>query len=215
MQLTKEQWSKIIAALLVCALAILSAFGYDVIVDQPREQAIAQEALQPDWLQPAGIGTRGTGYNTACYLEQGGAQLTCDSPGVIQMNTGATLDLNAGTLQFEGATPDGYETSLGVVEPTADHPILLPNLTGTVLLTSTPKVLVFGTNTITTTLAVSHGLTDVTQVFCSLAQDSEANAATCSATISGGTATIKVWKADGVTAGSVGKQVSWMVVGTP
>lgn len=37
-------------------------------------------------------------------------------------------------LFFEGATNDGFETLLTVVDPTADNTITLPNLTGTVAL---------------------------------------------------------------------------------
>ena len=37
---------------------------------------------------------------------------------------------------FEGATADAYETTLAVVDPTADRTITLPNATGTVALTS-------------------------------------------------------------------------------
>jgi hypothetical protein len=50
--------------------------------------------------------------------------------------TGELLIGNAGTLVFEGATADGFETTLTVADPTADHTITLPNLTGTVALTS-------------------------------------------------------------------------------
>ena len=39
------------------------------------------------------------------------------------------------TLQFEGATSDGAQTTLTVVDPTADRTITLPNATGTVLTT--------------------------------------------------------------------------------
>jgi hypothetical protein len=38
-----------------------------------------------------------------------------------------------GTLTFEGSTADGFETTLGVVNPTADRTILLPNQSGTVV----------------------------------------------------------------------------------
>jgi len=213
MTITKEQWGKIIGIVLTAVIALLGVFGYDVLVIQPRDAQIAETSTGA---LSAGLATRsGTGYNTACYLEQGGAQLTCDSGGTIQVNSGATLDVNAGTLQFEGATADAYEGVIAITDPTADRSYTLPNLSGNFLLTTTPKVTVFGTNTITDTLTINHGLSNVTQVFCSLTQDSEANAATCSSTISGGTAVVKVWKADGATAGSVGKQVAWMVVGTP
>ena len=49
-----------------------------------------------------------------------------------------TGDLTMGedtTLIFEGATDDGYETTLTVADPTADRTITLPNVTGTVVTT--------------------------------------------------------------------------------
>lgn len=50
--------------------------------------------------------------------------------------TGA-LEIGAtGSLVFEGSIADGFETTLAVADPTADHTITLPNLTGTVALTS-------------------------------------------------------------------------------
>ena len=39
------------------------------------------------------------------------------------------------SLTFEGATADAYETTLTVVDPTADRTITLPNITGTVITT--------------------------------------------------------------------------------
>lgn len=52
---------------------------------------------------------------------------TSDSP------TFAGLNLN-GSVVFEGATEDAYETTLAVTDPTADRTITLPNATGTVAL---------------------------------------------------------------------------------
>ena len=44
-----------------------------------------------------------------------------------------TLFMNTGnTITFEGATADGNETILTVIDPTADHTVSLPNATGTV-----------------------------------------------------------------------------------
>ena len=40
------------------------------------------------------------------------------------------------SLVFEGASPDDFETTLAVADPTADRVVTLPNLTGTVALTS-------------------------------------------------------------------------------
>ena len=48
--------------------------------------------------------------------------------------TFASLNLNE-SIVFEGATADAYETTLTVVDPTADRTITLPNVTGTVITT--------------------------------------------------------------------------------
>jgi hypothetical protein len=50
--------------------------------------------------------------------------------------TGALEIGTTGSLVFEGATADGNETTLTVADPTAAHTITLPDLTGTVALTS-------------------------------------------------------------------------------
>jgi hypothetical protein len=50
--------------------------------------------------------------------------------------TGALEISETGSLVFEGVTPNTFETTLGVVDPTADRTVLLPDLGGTVALTS-------------------------------------------------------------------------------
>ena len=50
--------------------------------------------------------------------------------------TGQILIDTTGSLVFEGATADGFETTLTVADPTAAQSITLPNATGTVALTS-------------------------------------------------------------------------------
>lgn len=45
------------------------------------------------------------------------------------------LTLNDSSIVFEGATPDNFETTLTVTDPTADRTITLPNVTGTVVTT--------------------------------------------------------------------------------
>ena len=53
---------------------------------------------------------------------------------------------NSGSLIFEGATADNFETTLGVVDPTtSDKTLLLPNENGTLVSTG-------GTNTVTSTM---------------------------------------------------------------
>jgi len=76
------------------------------------------------------------------------------------------------------------------------------------------KTLVVGSNTITGTLAVSHGLsTAIAGAGCSMNADPAAAAALCSVTYTGTTVTVKVWKNDFTTAGDVGALVNWWVLG--
>ena len=55
--------------------------------------------------------------------------------------TGTTTTVNSTTIDitnsftFEGSTADGFETTLGVIDPTADRTINLPNVSGTVITT--------------------------------------------------------------------------------
>ena len=50
--------------------------------------------------------------------------------------TGQVLIGNTGSFVFEGATSDAFETFLSVQDPTQDRAIALPDLSGTVALTS-------------------------------------------------------------------------------
>ena len=42
---------------------------------------------------------------------------------------------SGGSIIFEGATDDGFETTLAVTDPTADRTVTIPNATGTVITT--------------------------------------------------------------------------------
>ena len=50
------------------------------------------------------------------------------------INLGGDLYLNGGSIVFEGTTEDGFETTLTVVDPTADRTITLPDGDGTFVL---------------------------------------------------------------------------------
>jgi hypothetical protein len=73
----------------------------------------------------------------------GASIISRDTSGNFSANTATLTQLNAGnfylgasgTITFEGATDDAYETTLTVVDPTADRTITFPNLTGTVVVT--------------------------------------------------------------------------------
>ena len=66
---------------------------------------------------------------------------------------GTELNLTSGTIKFEGSTADAFETTLTVVDPTADRTITLPNISGTVITTG-------DTGTISTTMIASDAITE-------------------------------------------------------
>ena len=81
---------------------------------------------------------------------------------IVAINTEVAA-LKAGTsvfetkLTFEGATDDAYETTLNVVDPTADRTITLPNISGTL-----PVLAVASTTQITATPAELNYVDGVT-----------------------------------------------------
>ena len=93
-------------------------------------------------------GTINTGGATVTSLSSTGAVSGTTITGTSTI-TGANLVLTAdGTLTFEGSTPDDFETTLTVVNPTADRTITLPNITGTVVTTG-------DTGTVTSTMILN------------------------------------------------------------
>ena len=83
-------------------------------------------------------------------------------------NTGLSTmigNLNMGedtTIKFEGATDNAYETTLTVVDPTADRTITLPNVTGTVVTTGdtgTVATGMLGANAVTTVKITDANIT--------------------------------------------------------
>jgi hypothetical protein len=59
--------------------------------------------------------------------------------------TGQLLIGTTGSVVFEGSTADAYETTLAVVDPTSDHTVTIPNITGTLITTG-------DTGTVTSTM---------------------------------------------------------------
>jgi hypothetical protein len=57
---------------------------------------------------------------------------TINSPTITTL-TATALNLTDASIIFEGATADGNETTLTVVDPTADRTITIPNETGTLI----------------------------------------------------------------------------------
>ena len=67
--------------------------------------------------------------------------------------TGAVTISPSGSLSFEGSTDDSFETTLAVVDPTADRTITLPNVTGTVVTTG-------DSGTVTSTMIANDTIVD-------------------------------------------------------
>jgi hypothetical protein len=93
-------------------------------------------------------GTINTGGATVTSLSSTGAISGTTITGTSTI-TGANLVLTTdGTLTFEGSINDDFETTLTVVNPTADRTITLPNITGTVVTTG-------DTGTVTSTMILN------------------------------------------------------------
>jgi hypothetical protein len=116
--------------------------------------------------------------------------------------TGTVVIGTAGSLQFEGSTDDGFETTLAAADPTADRTITLPNITGTVITTgdtgTVTNTMLAGSitdtklDTISTAGKVSNSATTATSsntVSAIVARDGSGNfsAGTIDATIDEGT----------------------------
>lgn len=65
----------------------------------------------------------------------GGAMLLVYNATAVAWQSPGT-QIGAAGIIFEGATADAFETTLNVVDPTADHAITLPNDTGTAILST-------------------------------------------------------------------------------
>lgn len=97
----------------------------------------------------AHAGTSADPTKTGVHGVAGDVVGTSDSQTLTNKIISGAVIANGG-VQFEGATADAYETTLTVVDPTADRTITLPNATGTVTLdgvasTLTSKTITSGT----------------------------------------------------------------------
>lgn len=85
--------------------------------------------------------------------------------GGLTVTTLNTTTINAGAFEFEGATPDAFETTITVVDPTNDNTWTLPDTTDTVVGLAAPQTL---TNKNLTTPTITGAITfpdNVEQVF--------------------------------------------------
>jgi len=100
--------------------------GHDVItdgiVDAKGDILVASGA---DAIARLGVGTNGQVLTAASGATYG-----------VQWSDPAAVGVFGSSIEFEGSTADGFETTLAVTDPTADRTITLPDATGTVALTS-------------------------------------------------------------------------------
>jgi hypothetical protein len=107
----------------------IAARGYDI------DQTILNAANQT---HVHGIAT-GDGVIVGTLKTQTLTNKTLTSPVITNPSiSGAGVDAS---IVFEGATPDAFETTLTVVDPTQDNTITLPNTTGTVVIANAVQTL--------------------------------------------------------------------------
>ena len=95
----------------------------------------------------------------------GTSGIIADATDVVEGITALNTDLttistdnhifSGGSIIFEGATDDSFETTLSVTDPTADRTLTLPNATGTVSLIDATETL---TNKILTSPTITSGV---------------------------------------------------------
>lgn len=141
-------------------------------------------------------------FTTAGALTAESAEITVDAEIGGDLEVGGDVDITGdviigggleitGTLAYDGVYPVGFA--------------------------SAGQVIVYGTSTVTTTLAVTHGLTTVTWCNATLAEDpgvSPGEAAAVSASVATNACTVKTWQ-DDFSAATVGAKVHWIVIGEP
>ena len=88
--------------------------------------------------------------------------------------------LATGGIIFEGSTADGFETTINVVDPTADRTITLPNITGTVITTG-------DTGSITGTMIAADTVGEANMANDAIGQDQLKSVVTLQILNSGGT----------------------------
>lgn len=89
--------------------------------------------LDADLLDGLNTSSSDTSGNTVVTRSSG--NFSANTVTLTQLNAGNVYVGASGSIVFEGATDDTYETTLAVTDPTADRTITLPNVTGTVVTT--------------------------------------------------------------------------------
>ena len=121
--------------------ATLANYGITLLTDSVISTSTGSAATPNSVKAAYDVAISATNTATAALPKSGGTMT-----GNLEIGT-------AGSLTFEGATADGFETTLAVVDPTADRTITLPNVTGTVVTTG-------DTGTVTSTMILDGTIVD-------------------------------------------------------
>jgi hypothetical protein len=105
-----------------------------------RHMAIGRDYREANQHIEATTGHGATGAVVGTTNTQTLTNKTLTSP-VITTPTITSLTLGDGNLVFEGATADAFETTLTVVDPTADRTVTIPDATTTLVGTDTTQTL--------------------------------------------------------------------------
>jgi hypothetical protein len=169
------------------------------------------------WDLDSDLLTIGTGAGRKTMVDTDSTQTltnkTLTSPTLTSPTaTNIYLSETGATIVFEGSTPDNFETTLGVIDPTADRAINLPNVDGTVITTGNlTSITTVGTITAGTwngtaiaanyggTGQTSYAIGDILYASGTTALSKLAGVATGNALISGGVATAPSWGKIGLT----------------
>jgi hypothetical protein len=151
---------------------------------QVRHMAIGRDYQESNDHIEATTGHGATGAVVGTTNTQTLTNKTLTSP-VITTPTITSLTLGDGNIVFEGATADAFETTLTVVDPTADRTVTIPDATTTLVGTDTTQTLTNKTltsPTITGTGAIAGTFTgNVTGNVTGSSGSTTGNAATATA----------------------------------
>lgn len=114
-----------------------------------RHMAIGRDFREANLhIESTGAYNDGTGTHELHGIASGEGSVV----GTAKAQTLTNKTIGNGGLAFEGSTDDGFETTLTVVDPTADRTITLPNVTGTVITSG-------DTGTVATTMIADSAVT--------------------------------------------------------
>lgn len=166
-----------------------------------RHMAIGRDFREANLhIEATGAYNDGTGTHELHGIASGEGSVV----GTDKAQTLTNKTIGSGGLAFEGATDDSFETTLTVVDPTADRTITLPNVTGTVITTgdtgTVTNTMLAGSiadsklSTITTASKVSNSATTATDANTAsaiVARDASGNfsAGTITAALTGNAST--------------------------